>query len=400
MSFRHSRQYGMAVRFGTGMARLIAQFAVLSLVIGVIVGCAQSGPAPAPPKQLSSEQGAQLNDAPNKSDGYAERGMPPRVPVSAHIAQSAIWAPDASYLLADICPRNFAPKDNCTLYRYRFSTQKWEGIPALASNDAAGYLYPAFSPDGKTIAATEAGYNCDEPGCPESRVGSRLVLLDLDGARLKYLSGNGLRLRPTFSKDGKRLLYWRGDVLKGTRALLGFWDVYEMDINSGSERQMSNFAASGIAAPPRYWPDGKRILLVAMDYYIKPNNDDYKHPTSPEMRTTYAGKHERNGSVVIEPGERRLWPYFKTEGPYVWLLVRDISPDGKWAIFDGRPGLIERPIGYPQGEARVLSRNVYHLRGATYSPDGKRLALIPEGGGYIEILDIASEDLKRITIDW
>lgn len=349
--------------------------ALLSLAI-VIVGCAQ----PAKPPLPSS--------------------VPHYPEPSPHIAQSAIWAPDVSYLLADICPRKFAAKDNCTLYRYRLATQKWERLPALAPNDNTGYQYPAFSPDGKTIAATEVGYNCDHVGCPDSKVGARLVLLDVDGRRLKYLSDNGLRLRPTFSPDGKRILYWRGDTLQGGRAIHGFWDVYEMDIATGRERRMSNFAASNIAAPPRYWPDGKRILLVALDYHIKPNREDYRHPTIPNSYTTYGGIHRNNGSILIKPGEQRVWPFFKTEGPYVWLLVRDISPDGKWAVFDGRPGLMVRPTEDPIAEARTLDKSVGSLRSARYSPNSARLALVPEGGGYVEIFDIATADTQRIAVDW
>ena len=353
--------------------------AVLSLAIAVVVsGCVQPRPAESsPPSSV------------------------PRIPdASLHIAQSAIWAPDASYLLADICARKFSAKDNCTLYRYRFATQTWESLPTLAPNDDTGYQYPVFSPDGKTIAATEIGYNCNHAGCPDSKVGARLVLLDTDGKRLKYLSDNGMRLPPTVCADGKRLLYWRGDTLQGGRAIHGFWDVYEMDLATGRERQMSKFAASNIAAAPRYWPDGKRILLVALDYHIKPNREDYRHPTIPNSYTTYGGIHRSNGSVVIEPGERRVWPYFKTEGPYVWLLVRDISPDGKWAVFDSGPALMARPTADPTGEARTLSTKVRDLRSARYSPDGGKLALVPVGGGYVEILDVATTNIQRLTIDW
>jgi len=284
----------------------LAVTAILALTLSV-VGCAQPRPPQPDAQPLPAAQPVQTTHA------------------GTHIAQSAIWAPDGSYLLADICPRKFTANDNCTLYRYRFSTSRWESLPSLERHDGTGYQYPAFSPDGKTIAATEIGHNCDHAGCPDSRVGARLVLLDTDGRRLKYLSDNGLRLRPTFSPDGKRLLYWRGNTLQGARAIHGFWDVYEMDFATGRERQMSNFAASNIEAPPRYWPDGKRILLVALEYYITPNQEDYRHSTRPNSYTTYSGKHQRNGSVVIEPGERRIWPYFRTEGPYVATGSRHIA---------------------------------------------------------------------------
>jgi len=47
----------------------------------------------------------------------------------------------------------------------------------------------------------------------------------------------------------------------------------------------------------------------------------------------------------------------------------------------------------------LLLRKSYDARGATYSPNGKQLALIPQGGTYIDLLDIATKQINRIAID-
>lgn len=401
---RWRRRWGPGRR-GTGCRlrrnRSLARYIACGVGAAALVACA---PTPvgkgAADRAASSAPGAAVQGPAGRSDGAAAPAQGGAPVPGGHAAQSATWARDGSYLLADICPRRTSPSDNCTLYRYRLATARWEPLPQLAGNHTTGYLYPAFSPDGKSIAATEVGFNCDEAGCPPSKVGSRLVLLDAEGGRIRYLSGHGLRLRPSFSNDGKRLLYWRGDVLRGGRGIYGFWDVYELDLATGRERQMSNFAAEGIAAPPRYWPDGKRILLVARNYRIKPNATDYRHPGDPNYQAPYDGIHGRNGSVVIEPGERRVWPYFRLDPPHRWLLVRDISPDGKWVVFDRHGGLVERPVDDPLDQGRVLLPLGPLLLAAAYSPDGRQLALVPEIGTGVLLLDLGTLVMSAIAIDW
>lgn len=293
--------------------------------------------------------------------------------------ESVHWSPRGTDLLVTACPKAKAVGVNCTLFRYLLAEKRWASLSQLPDMHDTVYGDAVYSPDGRHIVAVETGHNC--PDCSNG-IGSRLVLLTADGERVRYLTPHGFRIKPTFSKDGTKLLYWSLGLSTNGRTPIGLFDVWELEIASGAERRMTKFLASEIYAPPRYWPDGKRIMLVAGDYAVKPNVEDYRSADG-KSQIAYVSVFKRNGTVVTEPG-RVVRPYFWPSEDN-WLMVQDISPDGESVLYeDGRKCIKIKKIFDPAGKGICVAKPPNGLQAASFNPDGRELASIWGGKSTME----------------
>jgi hypothetical protein len=313
--------------------------------------------------------------------------------------ESVHWSPLGTDLLVTACPKVKKEDVNCTLFRYQLKEERWESLPELS--DPANTIYgdAVYSPDANHIVAVETGNNCVE--CPNG-VGSRLVLLSANGARVRYLTPHGFRIKPTFSKDGTRLIYWSLGLSTTGRTPIGLFDVWELDIETGVERQLTHFLASEIKAPPRYWPSGENILLVASEYARKPNKDDFRSK-DPRYLVTYVSAFGRNGTVVTGLDGKVVRPYFWPSEDN-WLFVLDISPDGQRVVYDDHYKCIkEKLINAPLVEGRCLVKKPNRMRVASYSPSGNALASVWGGSPALYrlgIVDIKDETIRFIDLLW
>ena len=313
--------------------------------------------------------------------------------------ESVHWSPLGTDLLVTACPKVKMDKVSCTPFRYRLKEERWESLPELPDTAGTRYGDAIYSPDAQHIVAVETGYNC--PECANG-VGSRLVLLNRDGGRVRYLTPHGFRIKPTFSKDGSRLVYWSLGLTTAGRTPIGLFDVWELDVETGVERRLTHFLASEIEAPPRYWPDGKRIMMVAGEYARTPNREDFRSKDGRHL-ITYASAFKRNGTVVIEPGIEVVKPYFLPSEDN-WLFVLDISTDGGRVVYDDhRKCIKEKRIDVPSAEGNCLVKKPNRMRVASYSPSGNALASIwgPSPALYrLGIVDAKDETIRFIDLLW
>lgn len=102
---------------------------------------------------------------------------------------------------------------------------------------------PAWSPDGKKILFSRGADN---------NTGSALFLMDADGENLKQVGGDD-GWNPAWSPDGKKILFASLRDGDGFR-------VYEMDGDGGNVKQLTNSANPFGSVYPCYSPDGKKIM--------------------------------------------------------------------------------------------------------------------------------------------
>jgi dipeptidyl aminopeptidase/acylaminoacyl peptidase len=313
--------------------------------------------------------------------------------------ESVHWSPQGTDLLVTACPKLKKADVSCTLFRYLLAEKRWTSFPRMSTD----FIYndAVYSPDAKYIAAVETGKNC--PECSNG-IGSRLVLLDAEGVRVRYLTPHGFRIKPTFSKDGKRLLYWSLGLSTSGRTPIGLFDVWELNINDKTERQLTHVLASEIEAPPRYWPDGQRIMLVAGDYALPPNREDFRSKDG-KASYPYYGVFSRNGTVVIDPKAPILRPYFYPSEDN-WLLALDISPDGKYVIYDNHKNCVALK-GIPSSDkpAKCITEPPNRTRVASFAPDSQKVALIWGNSSIPEYsilgtLNLDSPQIEFIKLAW
>ncbi|WP_319244460.1 hypothetical protein [uncultured Propionivibrio sp.] len=105
--------------------------------------------------------------------------------------------------------------------------------------------FPSWSPDGKALVAISADthtgyYNLDD---------MRIVLLDTRTWQERILlSGDGVKFDPFFSADGKTIYYFKGQRRKEGKTAASRFDLFAIDIESGSERQLTHEEYYGISA--------------------------------------------------------------------------------------------------------------------------------------------------------
>jgi hypothetical protein len=342
--------------------------------------------------------------------------------------QSVSYAPDQSNLLVGACPYNPAEYNNprysprCTLIRYSIDKAQWQALSEI--NKDKHYEDAAYTFDGQAIFAHEHG-ECDVVPfvAPTRKYCSRLVLLDLSGKKLKNLTleSHNTYLYPSLTRDGKKILYWGVSNQLSAGMGGGAWDVKELDIASQRTVQKTDYQAAFPKTTPRYMPDGKRLMLAAEEYPKRPNDEDFfvTEEKRGRFRTNYVGKFGRNMTVVVDSPNAPVKPYFPTlkkierdgqtqwepVAEHMWLIVRDISRDGKLAVFDMQGWkmcfrYIEEPLRkedcFSQEHSSVsVSISADNHKVATVADDTK-----PSIRTRLYLLDVATGEAQLIPMDW
>ncbi len=346
--------------------------------------------------------------------------------------QSVSYAPDETNLLVGACPNNPAEYNNprysprCTLIRYDIGKTQWQALGEI--NKDKHYEDAAYTFDGQAIFAHEHG-ECDVVPlvAPPRKYCSRLVLLDLNGKKLKNLTlePHNTYLYPSLTRDGKKILYWGVSNQLSAGMGGGAWDVKELDIASQRTIQKTDYQAAFPKTTPRYMPDGKHLMLAAEEYPKRPNGaQDFMKPDprTGELREVYyVSKFGRNMTVVVDSPRAPIKPYFPTlkkitqadgsetwepTDEHMWLIVRDISRDGKLAVFDDRGiGMCFRFIEEPLRKAECFTRMTYYAASTSISLSAKTVANVssqnkPSITSRLHLIDVTTNHAQVIPLDW
>jgi hypothetical protein len=315
------------------------------------------------------------------------------------------FAPDERDFIVTACPdpRTATPPVRCTIMRYQIDSNQWQSLTDL--NPQASYDDVAYTWDGDTIFAQEYA-PCEAPpaNAPQRTQCNHLVLLDRNGKKLRNLSSDPFNTYafPSLTRDGTRILYWgvSNELQAGMGG--GAWDVKELDIATQRTVQKTDYQAAFPKTTPRYMPDGKRLMLVAEEYPKRPNGQDFlkPDPTTSKLREVYyMSKFGRNMTVVVDGPRAPVLPYFPTlkkverdgaevwepVAEHMWLMVRDISRDGKLAVYDDRGvGMCFRFTEEPLRKEECFTYKVAYAPSASIAPS-KKTVLVVNGDGKPDI---------------
>lgn len=303
------------------------------------------------------------------------------------------------------CPYKFEEIRPCMWSIYELSTKKLyeftvfnKVTPHPIKSDVS------FSRDGKRIVFVSGDH-----------MHRNIFIMDADGGNVRQLThhynenpqdaGNGLvrmifNAKPSFSPDGKRIIFVRSqtkrrqpkyssDPMRPSR-----WDVYEMEIATGKERQLTNYAFYDISAP-QYLSDGKRFVF-STDVSDPDASGSPESGIDNKTMSKYWGKYLFNAIFIMDGENNALKPILKngglSEDPRVlsddailfrsWISLWDDevwTGPKRWAG-RVRPDGGTAPFIYRKGEI-IRIYNKFIRNASSYystSPDGTRVLLDTE----------------------
>ncbi len=232
----------------------------------------------------------------------------------------------------------------------------------IIGNVGFGNFYPAFSPDGKTLA-----YVSNKESDYFSL--SSLYLYDLATKTEKRLK-SGVRSSFSWAPDGRKIYYAK--TSRSNDHWSNIYDLYLYDIDRDQETRLTH----GMRAnSPAVSPDGSTLAYVAGSdgtlnlYTMKTDGSDVKRLTS------YS-----DGEQVYDP----KW-----------------SPDGSTIIFDYsiRDGRDVYTVPASGGSASPLIATPSDERNAVYTPDGKNILFCSDKTGIFNLYqyNVASREISQIT---
>lgn len=272
---------------------------------------------------------------------------------------SPSFAPDNSGLVLNLCEAGAG----CKVATLAFASGR---LREFEPPSGETWFAPVYSPDGSRLAFSVAD---------EGRPYSQLAVMNADGGGYRVLTaGSALRSWPSFSPDGRRLIYARSTRFSRQRPYNPIDShIYEIDVATGVERPLT---AMGFSRPSRpfYLPDGRRFIFSAPPAF-----------DAADDRRRYDQVYGANTIFVMDDTDNRLVPAF-TQGAE--SARPGISRDGNRIVFlsstnqlDGKSGYINYDVFLREaGINRRLTRLETFVSYLALSPDGSEILFIDDKG--------------------
>ena len=196
----------------------------------------------------------------------------------------------------------------------------------------------------------------------------RLAVADSDGFNEQIiLSSKESLMSPSWSPDGRRLAYVSFEA--------GHSQIFVQRLADGQREMIANYP--GLNSAPAWSPDGKQLALTL----------------------------SKDGNAEIYIMNLQSKKLVRVSRSYGIDTEATWSPDGKSLVFTsdrgGKPQLyrVAMEHGQPKGRAKRLTFEGRYNARASFSPDGKQLALIhlDQEGYRIAVLELESGNLQVLT---
>lgn len=265
---------------------------------------------------------------------------------------------------------------------------KSKTLTYLQSEPGVIRLMASFSPNGRQLVFSQVpiltvNNEAESLDWDNSQIG----IMDVDGGNVRIMTkGPGVKKAGNFSWSGKKVIYMQGKIRKpNSKTRDSDNDVYEVDLETGISRQLTNLQFFQ-AGRPTYLPDDKSFVIGAdypanisgltnMEYWsymkelTKKNNNSRVQrfdvvDKSEELNTLFTDLFyadnvdvDAMGNIYFEayPGVKGRSHIFKfsSDGQFnSWPIDRHfqtvgtrVSPDGRRWVVVSRPTLENDPNG-------------------------------------------------------
>ena len=231
--------------------------------------------------------------------------------------------------------------------------------------------------DSRIVFVSETG--------PGDKRRKRLVLMDQDGARARYLTdGANLVLTPRFSPTKQEIIYLSYDRPNQPPS------VHILNIDSDQREALGRFP--GMQYAPRFSPDGDSVLITMTQE--EGNSDIFSMDLGTRRLTRLTHTAGIDAAASFSPdGSRIVFESKRSGTQQLYVMNADGSDPRRISTGKGR---FATPVWSPRGdliaftrilggqfhigtmrpdgtEARILD-SAYHAEGPTWSPNGRVLA--------------------------
>ena len=308
---------------------------------------------------------------------------------------SGSWSPDGSFVAFNHCADG--PMDI-------FVMSATGGDPMQLVKSPADDTYPRWSPDNRWIAFASGRDGPAAIYLVPPLGGSVRKLVDLESPALNL---DGLIGANPWSPDGRFLVYSRAGAADGPA-------VFKIDVENGSETQLTDPDNNEAHLSPSWSVDGRRIAfvryaaaggatLMTMDPGGRELTEEYADEKAlnapawtPDSRSLVFDS-DRGGSNdlwVLKLGSESPQPLTSGGGDEEDAAVSR-SGNVLYNTTSHQTDLYLRDLG--TGEERRLTSHTQDNFGAQFSPDGKRIAYMSSrtGDGEIWVLDLETGDELR-----
>lgn len=214
------------------------------------------------------------------------------------------FTPDSQKLVFNRCQHQ--QPGNCNIHVLDLKTKALSYYQPPANQE---WYAAKFSPSGKQVvfvlAPLSPGYL---PGEDKNKAypnwgNAQIALMDADGRNARLLTNSkGYKMAPNFSWSGKKVLFVQGEMRKpGSKSLAAGLDAYEIDLESGNVRQLTNFKCFEMGRPS-YLPGDEQFVVDIYGLSKMPGVAENDILTLWKVRDAFEKKHNNSQFYIFNTG--------------------------------------------------------------------------------------------------
>ena len=312
------------------------------------------------------------------------------------IIREISFSPDGKKLLFD----RRHTGESYKIHVYNLETGE---LAAYQSPEVETWMHAKYSLDGKHIVFIKIPLI----ECKEDLDNAQVAIMDVDGKNIRKITNTpGLKIYPSFSHSGKKIIFARPDVIRTSgKTPAADYDIYEVDIETGREIRLTYFKFFEISEP-YYFPDDKTFVFYG-DFpraYPAIPGSDKSIDVMKKVRKELASKYRRNFIYVMQANAKELKPY---------LVMPEYQK--KFKAYIGDSEFSRRPSLSGDGSVLVFLAQGYKADGSgdsghlyQYSEDGNHRSItrcgtiwdvaVSYNGEFMAVIREPKQNINNIVI--